>query len=250
MTAEEAVIKMRSVSFSYPDGIRALDGVNVEIFRDEAVGIVGPNGAGKSTLLLHLNGLLRGAGTVRVMGMEVNGRNLREIRRAVGLVFQDPEDQLFMPTVYDDVAFGLLYRRFPQYELDARVKEALEAVGLKGFEARSAHHLSFGEKKKVSLATVLALEPSIIALDEPTSNLDPESRDEFIRLLKSCRGTKVVTTHDLDLVVEMCDRAVLLSAGRIVADGGTAEVLGDRALMERHRLKVPLTLQLRNKNKW
>jgi len=245
--ADGAIIEMQSLSFSYPDGIRALDGINVEIFRDEAVGIVGPNGAGKSTLLLHLNGLLRGTGTVRVMGMEVDGRNMREIRRAVGLVFQDPEDQLFMPTVYDDVAFGLLYMRFPQSELDARVTNALAAVGLRGFESRSAHHLSFGEKKKVSLATVLVLEPAIIALDEPTSNLDPESRDELIRVLKSCRGTKVVATHDLDLVVEMCDRAVLLSAGKIVADGSTAEILGDRALMERHRLKVPLTLQLRRK---
>lgn len=243
--ADGAIVEIRSLSFHYPDGTRALDGINVELRRDEAVGIVGPNGAGKSTLLLHLNGLLRGTGSVRVMGMEVNGRNMREIRRAVGLVFQDPEDQLFTPTVYDDVAFGLLYARVPLPEINARVARALSAVGLGGFETRSSHHLSFGEKKKVSLATVLALEPEIIALDEPTSNLDPVSRDEFIRVLKSCTGTKIVATHDLDLVVEMCERAVLLSAGKIAADGATAEILGDRCLMERHRLKVPLTLRLR-----
>jgi len=243
--ADEPIIEIRSLSFCYPDGIRALDDVTIEIHRDEAVGIVGPNGAGKSTLLLHLNGLLRGTGSVRIMGMEVNGHNMREIRQAVGLVFQDPEDQLFTPTVYDDVAFGLLYARVPPPEINARVERALSAVGLRGFESRSAHHLSFGEKKKVSLATVLALEPGIIALDEPTSNLDPGSRDEFIRLLGSCKGTKIVATHDLDLVVEMCDRVVLLSGGKVVADGSTAEILGDRSLMERHRLKVPLTLRLR-----
>jgi cobalt/nickel transport system ATP-binding protein len=243
--ADEPIIEIRSLSFCYPDGIRALDDVTIEIHRDEAVGIVGPNGAGKSTLLLHLNGLLRGTGSVRIMGMEVNGHNMREIRQAVGLVFQDPEDQLFTPTVYDDVAFGLLYARVPPPELSARVERALSAVGLRGFESRSAHHLSFGEKKKVSLATVLALEPGIIALDEPTSNLDPGSRDEFVRLLGSCKGTKIVATHDLDLVVELCERAVLLSGGKVVADGSTAEILGDRDLMERHRLKVPLTLRLR-----
>jgi cobalt/nickel transport system ATP-binding protein len=246
MKAEPAV-RIRSLGFAYPDGTRALDGVTLEIARGEAVGIVGPNGAGKSTLLLHLNGLLRGAGSVQIMGMEVDGGSLREIRRAVGLVFQDPEDQLFTPTVYDDVAFGPLNMRIPGSEVDERVRRALALVGMQGFEPRSAHHLSYGEKKKVSLATVLALEPEIIALDEPTSNLDPASREEFIRYLNSLRATIIIASHDLDMVVEVCPRTVVLHAGRIVAEGRTTSLLGDRDLMAAHDMRVPLSLQLLEK---
>jgi len=238
-----AAVSIRSLGFTYPAGTRALDGVTLEIGRGESVGLVGPNGAGKSTLLLHLNGLLRGDGSVRIMGIEVNGSSLREIRRAVGLVFQDPEDQLFTPTVYDDVAFGPLNMRVPPGEVGERVRRALDLVGMRGFEARSAHHLSFGEKKKVSLATVLALEPEIIALDEPTSNLDPASREEFINYLATLPATKVIASHDLDMVLEVCPRAVVLHAGRVVADGETRSILGDRDLMAAHGLRVPPSLR-------
>jgi cobalt/nickel transport system ATP-binding protein len=243
--SKEAIIEIMSLRYAYPDGTLALEDIDLTIGRGETVGIVGPNGAGKSTLLLHLNGLLRGTGTVRVMGMEIDGKNLREIRRAVGLVFQDPEDQLFTPTVYDDVAFGPLNMRYPSSDIDARVKKALEIVDMSGFENRSSHHLSFGEKKKISLATVLALDPPIIALDEPTSNLDPKSREEFIRYLHGLGATKIIATHDLDMVVEVCERTLVLCAGRIVGDGQTEGILGNGDLMERNGLKVPLMIQLR-----
>lgn len=242
MSAEPAV-SIRRLSFTYPDGVPALREVSLDIARGETVGLVGANGAGKSTLLLHLNGLLRGAGSVRVAGIEVDGGSLREVRRAVGLVFQDPEDQLFTPTVYDDVAFGPLNLRTPLLEVDARVKRALALVGMAGFEGRSAHHLSYGEKKRVALATVLSCSPEIVAFDEPTSNLDPAGREEFIRALASLPGTKLIATHDLEMVLEVCGRAVVLGGGRVVADGPAAKVLGDRGLMERHGLRVPVSLR-------
>ena len=244
MSAEPAIV-IRRLSFTSPDGIPALRDGFLDVARGETVGIVGANGAGKSTLLLHLNGLLRGTGSVRVAGMEVDGNNLREVRRAVGLVFQDPEDQLFTPTVYDDVAFGPLNLRTPLHEVDARVKRALALVGMAGFEARSAHHLSFGEKKRVALATVLSCGPEIIALDEPTSTLDPAGREEFIRVLASLPGTKLIATHDLEMVLEVCGRAVVLSGGRVAADGPAAAVLVDRELMERNGLRVPVSLRAR-----
>ncbi|MCX6355811.1 MAG: ABC transporter ATP-binding protein [Candidatus Aureabacteria bacterium] len=243
MVNNSPVVQAESLNFSYPDGVRALENISFQVGKGETVGVIGPNGAGKSTLLLHLNGILRGEGTVRIMGMEVARGNMRRIRQAVGLVFQDPEDQLFTPSVYDDVAFGPLNMRIPLSEVDLRVKRALAMVGMEGYEARSAHHLSVGEKKKVSLATVLALEPEIIALDEPTSNLDPGSREEFIGCLKKLSATKIIATHDLELVLAVCGRVMLLSGGRIVADGGVRELLANRALMEAHRLRVPLSLE-------
>lgn len=234
-------IVIRGLSFTYPDGVPALHGVSLDVARGETVGVVGANGAGKSTLLLHLNGLLRGAGTVRVAGIEVGEATLRDVRRAVGLVFQDPEDQLFTPTVYDDVAFGPLNLRLPDAE--ERVRRALALVGMTGFEGRSAHHLSFGEKKRVALAAVLSCGPEIIAFDEPTSTLDPAAREEFIRALALFPGTKVIATHDLEMVLEACGRAVILHRGAIAAEGPPAELLGDRALMERNGLRVPPSLR-------
>ena len=244
MNAEPA-IRIRDLSFVYPDGVPGLRGVSLDVASGETIGIVGPNGAGKSTLLLHLNGLLRGTGSVRVAGIEVRAGSLREVRRAVGLVFQDPEDQLFMQTVYDDVAFGPLNMRRPAHEMEVCVRRALALVGMTGFEKRSAHHLSFGEKKRVALATVLACDPPIIAFDEPTSNLDPAAREEFIRALTALSGTKIIATHDLEMVLEVCGRAVVLRDGSVVADGPARALLADRGLMERHGLRVPLSLQAR-----
>jgi len=237
-------VRMESLSFTYPDGVRALSDINLMIGRGETVGIIGPNGAGKSTLLLHLNGILRGEGEVFILGMEVNQANMRKIRQSVGLVFQEPEDQLFSPTVYEDVAFGPLNMKCPATEVNLRVKKALALVGMAGYESRSSHHLSEGEKKKVSLATVLALDPDIIALDEPTSNLDPCSRDEFVEQLKRLTATRIIATHDLELVAELCERAILLNGGKIVSDGPAKTILLDRGLMEGNRLKAPLSLRM------
>jgi cobalt/nickel transport system ATP-binding protein len=244
----KTAIDIRHLGFSYPDGTVALRDVTTVINGGDSVGIVGPNGAGKSTLLMHLNGLLRGNGEVTVNGECISSDNLKKIRSTVALVFQDPDDQLFCPTVYDDIAFGLINLRYPETEIKTRVAAALDAVGLAGFEKRSAHHLSFGEKKKVALATAIALTPAIIAFDEPTSNLDPKSRDEFIAHIKDLAVTKIIATHDLDMVLEVCRQTIVLNNGRIVATGNTEELIGDRDIMERNGLKVPLRLLLNLKS--
>jgi len=235
--ANGAVIRIRSLSWSYPDGHPALDDVSLDVLTGEKVGLVGANGAGKSTLLLHLNGVLPSGGCVRVLGMVVEKANLRAIRQSVGLVFQNPDDQLFCPTVGDDVAFGPRQLRLPEEQVAARVRESLAAVGLSGFEERSPFHMSFGEKKRVAIATVLSMAPKILALDEPTSNLDPKARRELIKLLERLGGVQVIASHDLDLVRTLCDRVVLLSKGRAVASGAPAEILADRALLQAHGLE-------------
>ena len=232
-----AVIQVDALSFTYPDGQRALDGLSLAVRDGEKVGLIGANGAGKSTLLLHLNGILPSNGCVRVLGMKVEKANLKTIRQSVGLVFQNPDDQLFCPTVGDDVAFGPRQLRLPEAEVAARVRDSLAAVGLRGFEARSAFHMSFGEKKRVAIATVLSMNPKVLALDEPTSNLDPRSRKELIRLLRRLGGTQIIASHDLDLVRTLCDRAVLLSKGKAVAEGEPGKILGDIALLEAHGLE-------------
>lgn len=241
-----AVIQVEALSFTYPDGRRALDGLSLAVREGEKVGLIGANGAGKSTLLLHLNGILPsdgrasrapGSNRVRVLGMNVEKANLKAIRQSVGLVFQNPDDQLFCPTVADDVAFGPRQLRLPEAEVAARVEKSLAAVGLRGFEARSAFHMSFGEKKRVAIATVLSMNPKILALDEPTSNLDPRSRKELIRLLRRLGGTQIIASHDLDLIRTLCDRAVLLSKGRNVAEGAPERILSDTALLEAHGLE-------------
>ncbi|MGO8702570.1 MAG: energy-coupling factor ABC transporter ATP-binding protein [Candidatus Brocadiia bacterium] len=236
-TADGAVIQVEALSFAYPDGRRALDGLSLAVREGEKVGLIGPNGAGKSTLLLHLNGILPCDGRVRVLGMKVEKPNLKAVRQSVGLVFQNPDDQLFCPTVGDDVAFGPRQLRLPEAEVAARVEASLAAVGLRGFEARSAFHMSFGEKKRVAIATVLSMNPKVLALDEPTSNLDPRSRKELIRLLRRLGGTQIIASHDLDLVRTLCDRAVLLSKGQAVAEGEPGKILGDVALLEAHGLE-------------
>jgi cobalt/nickel transport system ATP-binding protein len=235
--ADGAVIQVDALSFTYPDGRLALDGISLTVHDGERIGLIGANGAGKSTLLLHLNGILPCNGRVRVLGMKVERPNLKAVRQSVGLVFQNPDDQLFCPTVGDDVAFGPRQLRLPEEEVAARVRDSLAAVGLSGFEGRSAFHMSVGEKKRVAIATVLSMKPKVLALDEPTSNLDPRSRKELIRLLRRLGGTQVIASHDLDLVRTLCDRVVLLSKGKAVAEGEPGKILADAALLEAHGLE-------------
>jgi cobalt/nickel transport system ATP-binding protein len=240
-------LQIKDLSHAYHDGTRALREVNLTVEAGESVGLVGPNGAGKSTLLLHLNGSLDNpqGERVRVLGLPVSRRNLGEIRRRVGVVFQDPEDQLFSPTVFEDVAFGPLNQGFQGEELRTRVRRALAAVDIPAeLEHRLAHHLSYGEKRRIAIATVLAMDVEVLALDEPTSNLDPAARRSLIALLRGLPLTKLVATHDLEMALQVCRRTVLLDGGRVVADGPTADILGDADLMAAHRLEVPLSLQL------
>jgi len=227
------VIEISNLSYDYPDGTPALKGIYLEIYRNEAVAILGPNGAGKSTLLYHLNGTLMGNGRVTVLGIPVERKNMREVRRRVGLVFQNPDDQLFCPTVFDDVAFGPLNMGLDQEQVRNRVEKALEMVGLKGFERRSAHHLSEGEKKRVALATVLAMDSEILALDEPTDNLDPSGSRTLIEQIQLIPQTKVIVTHHLPVAVDLCERAVLIQGGRKVEDLPMEDLLKNRDLLER-----------------
>ena len=215
---KEIAIDIIDLHYFYPDGNKALDGVNLKIFKNEKTAVVGPNGAGKSTLLMHLNGVKRGQGKITIDSLELNDKNLREIRKKVGLVFQNPEDQLFCPTVFDDIAFGPLNMRYEKDEIIRRVKNALKFVELEGFEEKSPFHLSEGEKKRISLATVLALDPEILIFDEPTSNLDPSTRKHFIELLSRFERTIIVATHDLDFVLDFASRCIILNKVKIIAD--------------------------------
>lgn len=237
------IIQIEDLSFSYPDGINALKNINISICEDESIGIIGPNGAGKSTLLLCLNGVLRGNGKVMVDGTEINDKNIFSIRKKVGLVFQDPDDQLFCPTVYEDVSFGLVQMDFQKEEIEDCVKNALNGVGLDGYEDRIPHHLSFGERKRVTLAGVLAMDPRILVLDEPTSNLDPKGRRDFIDLLKTMNVTKIIATHDLSVVLELCSRVIMLDKGEIVANGSTIDILSNETLLINHNLELPLGIK-------
>ena len=230
-------IEVENLSFTYPDGRQALRDVTLCIQPDEKVALVGPNGAGKSTLLLHLNGILRGEGRVKVCGLEVNDRNVKHIRARVGMVFQSPDDQLFSPRVYDDVAFGPLYMGLPVDEVDARVHDALEAVGMGGYEERTSHHLSVGEKMRIAIATVLSMKPEVLVLDEPTAGLDPRARRSLIQLLRELPLTMLVSTHDMRMVEELFPRMVIMDEGRVVVDGPTGQLMSDEKLLEAHGLE-------------
>ncbi|AWW39131.1 cobalt ABC transporter ATP-binding protein [Streptomyces sp. AS58] len=235
-----ASLEVSGLAFAYPDGHQALFGVDFRVERGERVALLGPNGAGKTTLVLHLNGILSGGtGAVRVAGLPVGRKHMAEIRRRVGIVFQDPDDQLFMPTVREDVAFGPAAAGLAGAELEARVDRALEQVGMTGFKDRPPHHLSFGQRRRVAVATVLAMEPEILVLDEPSSNLDPASRRELADILRSLDVTVLMVTHDLPYALELCPRSLILSEGVIAADGPTGELLSDDALMRAHRLELP-----------
>jgi len=234
------VLDVRGLAYAYPDGHQALYGVNLHVHQGERVALLGPNGAGKTTLVLHLNGILTaGAGTVAVSGVPVTKGTLQEVRRRVGVVFQDPDDQLFMPSVRDDVAFGPANLGVKGQALEDRVKEALDRVGMVDFIDRPPHHLSFGQRRRVAVATVLAMEPEILVLDEPSSNLDPASRRELADIVRSLDVTVLMVTHDLPYALELCPRSVVLSDGVIVADGVTYDVLTDDVLMSAHRLELP-----------
>ncbi|MGL5858007.1 MAG: energy-coupling factor ABC transporter ATP-binding protein [Angustibacter sp.] len=234
-------LELAGVSYAYPDGQHALRGVDLTIARGERVALLGPNGAGKTTLVLHLNGVLTPAsGTVRVAGQPISRATVRDVRRRVGLVFQDPDDQLFMPTVRADVAFGPANAGVRGAELDAAVDRALAAVGMSGVQDRPPHHLSFGQRRRVAVATVLATDPEVLVLDEPSSNLDPASRRELAQVLGALDVTMVMVTHDLPYALQLCPRSVLLSGGRVVADGPTADLLADEPLLHAHRLELPL----------
>ncbi|WP_327355499.1 energy-coupling factor ABC transporter ATP-binding protein [Streptomyces sp. NBC_01304] len=235
-----ASLEVSGLAYAYPDGHQALFGVDFSLGRGERVALLGPNGAGKTTLVLHLNGILQaGAGSVTVAGLPVEKRNFAAIRRRVGIVFQDPDDQLFMPTVREDVAFGPASAGVRGPELEACVRKSLALVGMEDFADRPPHHLSFGQRRRVAVATVLAMEPEILVLDEPSSNLDPASRRELADILRSLDVTVLMVTHDLPYALELCPRALVLSDGAIVADGPTAELLCDEELMRAHRLELP-----------
>lgn len=243
-------IEVSQLSFRYHDGTQALRGVNLQVSAGECVGLLGPNGSGKSTLLLHLNGLLPERlaveGTVKILGEAITEKNLETVRRQVGLLFQDPDDQLFCPTVQEDVAFGPQQLGLTKSAVEKRVHDALGMVGLEGFGQRATHHLSHGEKRRVCLAGVLACEPQVLVLDEPTSDLDPRGRREFKALLRDISATKLIATHDLEMVVEMCSRVIVLDRGEVVAEGPTATVLDDEPLMLAHGLERPHILRHRH----
>lgn len=255
----QPILKVEHLSYRYPNGQMALSDVTFSIGMGEVVGLVGPNGAGKTTLLLHLNGLLPGDDdrrqaeaaasgngqqpAIEVLGMPVALANLAEVRRVVGFMFQDPDDQLFCPTVREDVAFGPLNLGFPREEVLRRVTDSLAAVGLAGFEERSTLRLSYGERRRVCLAGVLACEPNLLALDEPSSNLDPRARKGFMDVLRSCDAAQIIASHDLELILDLCDRVLVLDHGRLQAQGPARDILADERLMDAHGLEVPLSIR-------
>jgi cobalt/nickel transport system ATP-binding protein len=237
-------IHARDLHFEYPNGVAGLNGVDLHVGHGERVAVIGPNGAGKTTLMLHLNALLTGKGELEVAGLRVGHDDVRDLRSRVGLVFQDPDDQLFMPTVREDVAFGPLNAGCSRIEVEDRIREALGAVRMTELADRAPHQLSLGQRRRVAIATVLAMRPSLLVLDEPSANLDPRTRRELMELLDTVERTMLVVTHDLPLAATLCQRAVILSGGRIVADGPCREILADEELLAAHDLELPEGYQL------
>ena len=238
------IVEVDNLRYRYPDGTPALNGMSFRIHHGESVAVVGANGAGKSTLLQHLNGYLTPAeGQVRIGDFPLTKETLREVRRTVGMVFQDPDDQLFMPTVFDDVAFGPMNLGLPAEDVERRVREALGDVDALHLKDRPPHHLSGGEKRAVAIATVLAMKPDILVMDEPNTGLDPRARRLLINQLMRFKHTKIIATHDLDLVLDICERTIVIHDGQVTADGATEEIFADRELLERSHLEPPLRMQ-------
>lgn len=238
-TGANPVLEVEHLSYTFPDGTVAIKNVSLKVTEGEKLIIAGPNGAGKSTLLLHFNGLLRGNGEIRIGGELISKKNIKELRQKVGLVFQNPDDQLFMPQVLDEVGFGL-FGRMSRSEIEIKIEKILQDLAIEHLAEKSPLQLSLGEKKKVSLATVLVLEPEILVLDEPTSGLDPGSRRWLINYLKEYEKTTIVATHDLDLAWEIGEKIVIMDKGEIVAEGEREEILGNKNLLKKHGLEVPL----------
>ena len=239
LECEKDVVRVSDLHFSYPDGHVALRGISLTLCAGDKVALVGPNGAGKSTLMLQLNGILDGRGDIEIGGMRLTRGNLPVIRAMVGLVFQNPDDQLFSPTVFEDVAFGPLHMGLPEAEVFARVDSALESVRMSAYRDRLSHHLSVGEKKRIAIATVLSMNPSILILDEPSAGLDPRARRTLINLLRDLPITMLVSTHDMRLVEELFPRTIVMDDGQIVADGMTREILEDEKFLNEHGLEKP-----------
>jgi cobalt/nickel transport system ATP-binding protein len=232
-------LEVGHLGFSYPDGHQALSDISLRVAWGESVALVGPNGAGKSTLLLHLNGILEGAGEIAIGGLPLTKANIPLIRARVGLVFQNPDDQLFSPTVFEDVAFGPLHMGLGEVEVHDRVERALAQVGMSDYDDRLSYHLSAGEKKRIAIATVLAMHPDILVLDEPSAGLDPRARRGLIELLRRLSITILASTHDMAMVRDLFERTVILDEGRVVADGPTESILSDVPLLEAHGLEQP-----------
>ena len=238
------IVEVQDLTHTYPDGTAAVRGISFRIHHGEAVAVVGANGAGKSTLLLHLNGYLTPqSGTVRIGDFPLTKETVKDIRKTVGMIFQDPDDQLFMPTVYEDVAFGSLNLGLPPEEVEHRVQQALQRTGVEHLRDRPPYKLSGGEKRAVAIATVLAMSPDILVMDEPTSNLDPLSRRTLIELLAGFHHTKIIATHDLDMVIDLCERTIVIHEGTIMADGLTADIFNDDLLLRKSHLERPLRMQ-------
>ncbi len=241
------IVEFKDVHYSYPDGTEALKGLSLRITHGESVGIVGANGAGKSTLLLHTNGfLLPQSGSITIGDLKLDKNTRQEIRKKVGLIFQNPDDQLFMPTVFEDVAFGPLNLGIGPERIAECVNNALETVGCLNLRDKPPHHLSSGQKSAVAIASVIAMQPDILVMDEPASHLDPRSRRALIGLLRHFHHTKIVASHDLDLILDICRRCVIIKEGRVVADGRSEDLLTNRQLLEENNLEMPLSLQKRD----
>jgi cobalt/nickel transport system ATP-binding protein len=238
---QNKAVQIKNLSFTYPNGIEVLKNVSLDIDQGESVALTGPNGSGKTTMLLHLNGIFldeSADSSVHIMGRKIEKQNLRDIRREVGIVFQDPDDQLFMPTVFDDIAFGPSNLGYKKDEIKRSVEESLRCVGMEGFENRVSHHLSIGQKKRISIATVLAMNPAVMVLDEPSASLDPKGIWQLVETIRGLSMTKIIVTHDLTLIKALCDRIIILDEGRIVADGKTADITADESLMKQYYFSI------------